>query len=421
MSCWFPRSHRSLVIDYRTRALWVLIFLVGAGTSARADEYYVQPRADVGVEVDSNRDMVSSGPKTTAEGYSAEAGATIGIATPVSDTTLRPQVNYYDYPILSENVLDSRLDFASSFDLPRTHFGIYGVFDHQALFGSELASATFNLVNPNLPTTPETGRISVSGTRTLLTVNPKYEFEWTERLGLQISGVYQDLGYSGASSAGYISYVYYDVTADLDWKLSPRSDISLGLDGSKESAKDIESVSDGHGITLTFNHQWSTIFSGSLSLVAEQYDIYGVTPAGAVIPISSRVNSSGVGAQYTSTWTGQISQFQVTVGRTFTPNGAGGTFASDQFQVEYKRNLSPRTYLDVAAHYIQNVAISSLYDEGNYNYVIAAADLKWMLTRTWYVAGGLQYVELKFPVPGTAANNSMAHVRFGYEGLGRQY
>jgi len=415
------RSSNARITEFWCSALGALIFLVGSGGPAAADEYfYVQPRAFVSTEVDSNRDMVTSGPTTTSEGYGAQAGATIGIATPESDTTIRPQLDYYDFPNLSETALEGRADFASSLNAQRNQLGISGEYDHRELFGSELASATFNSVNPYLPTTPETGRISVSGARSLLTVVPKYEYDLTQRLDLDVSGIYQNLNYSGAS-ANYISYDYYDVSAGADWKLSPRSDLSLAVDGSSESAKDIDSVTHGHGITLTYNYQWSKVFTGSLSLVGEQYDIRIAPSNGAVIPAPSKTTSSGVGVQYTTTWIGEISQLQLIIGRTFTPSGAGGTFASDQFQAEYKRNFTPRMSLDVAAHYIQDVALSDLYDAGNYDYLIATADLKWMLTRTWFVAGGVQYVKERYPESATSAASSMAHVLFGYEGLGRQY
>jgi hypothetical protein len=419
MSFWSRRSDAIIERDHRVAAIGA--FMIIAGGAAVAADVYVQPRADIGVEVDTNRDMVSSGPTTTAEGTDVEAGATVGIATPESDTTLRPQVRYYDYPELDETSLEGRMDFASTYNSQRNQFGIYGEFDRRDLYGSELASATFNPVNPNLPTTPETGRISEHGARTLFTVVPRYSYNLTERLSFQASGIYQNIGYSGANSADYIPYDYYDIAAGLDWKLSPRSDISLGIDGSKDSAKDTYSVTDGHGVTLTYNYQWSKVFTSSFALVGEQYDVYGAPSTVSSTPITSKVAASGIGATYQTTWQGQVSQIQATVGRTFTPSGAGGSYTSDQLQIEYKRQLKARLLFDGAAHYIRNVALSSQYEDGNYDYLVVTADLRWMLTRTWYVAGGLQYLEEKSPVAGTSANNSMAHVSFGYEGLNRQY
>jgi hypothetical protein len=415
MSSWFRNCRATTLAGLEIRTLGVLIALAVSGVPAVADEYYMQPRADVGVDVDTNRSLVTSGPKPTSVGYDGEVGATVGIATPVSDTTLRPQISYYDYPSLSQSDLEERLDFASAYNSQRAHLGIYGEFDHRDLYGSELASAAFNPLNPNLPTTPETGRISDNGTRTLLTVVPHYEYNLTQRLAFEVSGVYQYIGYAGDDSSDYISYGYYDALARIDWSLTPRSDVSLGVDESRESAKNVYSVTDGRGVDLAYNYQWSKVFSGSLALVVDQFDIYGAPPS------PSKVTSSGVGATYTTTWKGQISQLQLTLGRTFTPSGSGGSYTSDQLQIEYKRQFSARVSFDTAGHYIRNVALSSQYESGNYDYLTLTADLRWMLAPTWYLAGGLEYLEDRSPVAGTSASNAMAHVAFGYEGLGRQY
>jgi hypothetical protein len=414
MSFWSHRTHVIPEAQHRIRVFGALIVVSGAGGSAVAQEVYVQPLADVSVEADSNRDMVTTGPKESSAGYSAMAGAMVGIATPESNTTLRPLVTYYDYPQLSESAVRGTLDFASAYTGQRTQFGLYGKFDYSDLFASELPTAAFNPVNPNLPTTPETARISVNGTRTLLTVVPNYDYSLTQRLDLQVSGLYQNVSYGGNNSSDYVSYDYYSATGALDWKLTPRADLSLGVSGSRESSKDVYSVTDGRGITLTYNYNWSKVFTSSFALVGEQDYIYGMPPA--VV----KDTSNGVGATYVTSWKGQISQVQLTLGRTFTPNGAGGKFSSDAIQVEYKRQITPRTLFDTAVHYIQNVALSNRYADGNYDYLVVSADLRWMITPTWYVAGGLQYLEEKSPEQGLSANNSMAQVSFGYRGLDRQ-
>jgi hypothetical protein len=419
MSFWFLRGFHINVLRRRfCTVAAACIALAGASGPAAAQYYYFQPRATVGVEVDSNRDLVTSGPTTAAVGGAVEGGATMGLATPLSDTTIRPDVTYSDYPKLSERSVKSGLDFLSLYHTQRAKFSISGNISYANLYSSELASAAFNVLNPNLPTTPETGRVSLSGTRTLATVVPKFQFELTPRLAIFASGTYQDAQYSGVLSDQFISYDYYSGTVGLDWNINLRSDISVGADASRQSARDIFSVTDGRGANITYSYMWSPTFTGKLSIV-EESDNIGSGAASGPDRISSSTN--GVGAQYQTIWTGQISSIQLTVGRTFTPNGSGGAYSSDALQAEYKRQFTPRLSIDTAIHYIKNVALSSVYSYGNYNYLIASADLRWNLTRTWFVAGGVQYLNEKFPLSDTSATNAMAHVAFGYEGLGRQY
>jgi hypothetical protein len=425
MSFWFPRGFH---INFLRRRFCTVgaacIALAGASGPAAAQYYYFQPRATVGVEVDSNRDLVTSGPTEAAVGGAVEGGATMGLATPLSDTTLRPDVTYTDYPKLDEKSVKSVLDFLSNYHTERAKFSIYGEISYSDLYSSELASAAFNVLNPNLPTTPETGRISLAGTRGLATVVPKFQYELTPRLGIFATGTYQDVSYGGVLTDEFVSYQYYTGTVGLDWNINLRSDISVGFDASRQSARNVYSVTDGKGADITYTYAWSQTFTGKLSLVEERDNISSEPQGGVVNPATSpHIDSTanGVGAQYATIWTGQISQIQVTIGRTFTPNGSGSTYRSDALQAEYKRQFSPRLSLDTAVHYIRNVALSGIYAGGDYNYLIASADLRWNLTRTWFVAGGVQYLDESFPQSDTAAKNAMAHVAFGYEGLGRQY
>jgi hypothetical protein len=402
------------LIRRRLATAGALLALGLAAVPAGAQEYYFQPRADIGVEYDTDRDLVTSGPKQSSEGYLAGGGATLGIATPTTDTTLRPQLNYSDYPVLSESALQELLDFNSVYSGQRSQAGIYGRFDHSDLFASELASATFNPLNPNLPTTPETGRISATGTRTLLTIVPSYQYALTPRLGVGVTGTYQDSNYGGSGSQYYISYQYYSGTAGLDWKLNNRSSISFGVIGSRETANNGSSSTDGHGVQASYDYAWSKTFTSTLTVVGQQDDIHNV------VPVKFDTTSSGFGATYELSWKGQISQVLLSAGRTFTPNGAGGTFNCDQFQIEYHRDLTQRMTLVVAAHYIQNIAQSTVYAGSDYDYVTSTVDLKWQLTRTWYIRGGLEYLDENFSGPHTSTDNLTATISFGYEGLGKR-
>jgi hypothetical protein len=427
MSFWFRNRPLRPAPDPSWTALGALAVL--AGGAAEAAETYIQPQAYVATEVDSNRDLLPSGPYSSAEGYGAMAGATVGIATPDSDTTIKPVLTYFDFPQLHESDIRSITDFNASYNGQRVQAGISGRFDYSDLFDSELPAAAFNTVNPNLPTTPETARISLNGTRTLVTAVPTFSYGLTQRLDAQVTGIYQDVSYGGVGSQQYIDYQYFSGSAGLDWKLTPRSDIGLLGDVSHQSSKDVFSVTDGHGATLTYNYQWSKVFTGSLQLVGEQDNIHNATVFGAKTASNITTSTTGFGAQYQTTWKGQISEVQVTLGRTFTPNGSGGKYKSDAFQGEYKRSLTQRLTLDTAVHYIRNISLSNLFTDGNYDYLIATADIKYMLARTWYVGGGLQYIYTSSPIIGAAAGtptsiaakDAMAHISFGYLGLGRQY
>jgi hypothetical protein len=205
----------------------------------------------------------------------------------------------------------------------------------------------------------------------------------------------------------------------LKWNLTPRSDVVVGVQGSRTAEKDRKGSTDGRGLTLSYDYQWTQLWTASVSLVGEHDDINAVPPGAPASTNPTKQTANGFGATFDMAYKGQLNQLQLTVGQTFTPSGAGGTYRSDQFQAEFKRTLTPRTSFVGAARYIHNVAVSSIYASGNYDYVIGTADLKWMASPTLYFAGGFQYLETRSF--GTTPNNKMLHVLFGYEALGRRY
>ena len=91
-----------------------LLIAAAAGSAAPviAAEVYIQPIATLTAE---NRFQSGSGARAEpveVQGYLASAATLIGIATPNSDTTIRPRIDYRDYPKDSaDNRLEEYLDF----------------------------------------------------------------------------------------------------------------------------------------------------------------------------------------------------------------------------------------------------------------------------------------------------------------------
>jgi roadblock/LC7 domain-containing protein len=398
--------------------LAALLFLALAGP-AQAAQVYSQLQADVGVEVDSNRNMVASGESTdikaTSEGNTVDVSDTLGIATPRSDTTIRPEIRYAEYPTLDTDDLRTILDVNSQFRSQRDQASFEGRYDRESTYGSELASAEFNPVNPYLPTTPETGRINVSTIRTLATAVPSYTLDLTQRLNWGVNAIAQSVDYSGTSAQFYVPYEYVLGGTSLGWAVTPLLSATVGVFTSRELAKNDSASVDANGVSLGFGYKWSPQFTMRLELTGERDDSVVVTPA------PSKFISTGTGATYTTEWQGQLSKLQLSAGRTFTPSGAGGTFRDDQLQLQYSRDLTQRLAFTAAGHFISAVSVAGIYSNQNYNYVNATAELKWMITRTWHVGGGLEYIRDHFVPPVGSAANGVIYAFVGYQGLGRPY
>jgi hypothetical protein len=397
------------------RGCFLAMSLLVVGGSAEAAQVYYQPKAEVATEVDTNRNLVSDGSKQTSEGYAAEVGGLFGIGTPTSDTTIRPDVRFTDYAKAKEHELHGLLDFSSQYRAQRWGGNLSGRFDRDATYGSELPNAQFNPVNPNLPTTPETGRISTDTTRTVTTLVPAYGYDLTPRLRWDLTGTFQRVDYSGTSASNYIPYSYYLAGTGATWAYNPRMDVSVSVFGSHESAKDDSGTVKARGGRLGLNFKWSKQFSGHLELTVERDD------SKLIKPVVVDKSSTGVGLTFVTSWKGEVSKFQLSTGRTYTPSGAGGTFRADQLQAEYHRDLTQRLALSAGGRFVRYQSESGTDRGNNYDYVNAFAGLKWAATRTWYVSGGIEYLRRKIVPPIGTANNGMVYVAFGYQGLGRPH
>jgi hypothetical protein len=412
------------------RVVSITLALLASARAAAGAEVYLQPQADALVEVDTNRNLAtSSAERFTSEGFGAQAGATLGIVTPTSDSTIRGRLGYLDYPKDSDHELQGTLDLANTFTWERSEFSLLGQFDHMNTFSSELASATFNPIVPISPTTPETARLSVDTNRTMASLEPKYDYRLTQRLKVGVSAILQTTEYSGTFASDYTSFNYGQASAFVGYSLTPRLDLSVGPYISRDTPKGGSSnangtATDGTGATVSLDYRISKTFNGRI-------DVTGEGDSSQLPGVTGKVHTHAFGASYTSIWNGQISSVQASVGRTLTPSGSGGEYYADQIQVEYDRKLSQRLSLVSAARFIRYTAsISEQGTDAPYKYIDATVALKWLVTRTWYVNGGVEFVRVDYGnvagvdiqglVVNGAANNGRLYVGFGYEGLGKR-
>src|SRR5450755_2935554 len=116
MSWSFPKGLQ--VMHRRQRAVATSLCVAMAAAPVYAAQVYVQPMATISAETDSNLDLVpaSQGGANSVEGNIADASALIGIATPDSETTIIPRIDYRDYPSASyDNRLEGYLDLISAY------------------------------------------------------------------------------------------------------------------------------------------------------------------------------------------------------------------------------------------------------------------------------------------------------------------
>jgi hypothetical protein len=392
------------------RALHIAPVLLLAATRLPAADVQTAWIADASTEWNTNR-ALEVGPTDSSMGYALEAGALFKIATPLSVTTLRPLLGYVTYPDQDENSATAKVDLASVFTGERSQFAVYGRFDFRDTLSSELAAPGFDDINPDLPTTPETGRLGNNGTRTLVTAVPNYQFAITQRADFRVSGTLQMADYDGSTSNLYVPYTYYSVETGFGWKPSPVSRLAVSAFAGRSENQNDDGTAESLGAALEYSRDITGKFTRKLRLTVEQDDVR------VVVPTATRDKSTNLGADFTLSWRGEISQVDFNIGRTFTPGGSGGFSQAAQLQLDFRRRLSPLTELNWVARFIRYEALIEV-PGSDYDYLNTGLSLRRQLARTWYIEGGAQYWREKFQ-SGANPDNVQVNLSFGYRGLQR--
>jgi hypothetical protein len=384
-------------------------------TPAFSADIFVQPSGYIGAESNSNLDLTPGGqPEVT--GYLANVASLIGIATPDSSTTIRPRLDYRNYPTdAGDNRLEEFLDFNSYYKAQRSTASISGTLDHRDELNAELTQAVYDTINPTQPTAPQTGRIVNGATRDSAYVVPSYTYSWAPRLSTGVSGLYQKVNYSPNDDARYVDFDYYLGKAYLVWTVSQRSDLTFGGYGAKYNATRFDSKATAEGASTELNTSWSPLLTTRASLTLQRSDIESAIP-----PVfNGTVNTWG--GSLSGNYKTETQQFRLDLSRLITPSGGGSVYINNQLQFEYDRNLTQRLSLTTAALLLRNRALTAAVSGNGRDYLRSVVEMKWMMTRTWFILGGYQYTWQKYQESPDGAANNRLYLRFGYQGLPRQW
>jgi hypothetical protein len=397
---------------FRRTSLSMAVFAaLATPPAARAADVYIQPAGSLTVEGDTNLDL-DPGQKTRTEGNLVSASSIIGVATPDSDSFIRPRVEYRNYPEDSgDNRVEGYLDFNSTFRSQRSSTAVYGSLEHLDELNAELPSALYDNLNPVSPTSPETGKAVIGATRDSALVVPTYNFHYSPLLGFGFSGLYQRIDYSPNDAVAHVDFAYYFGKASATYTLSPRSELSIGAFDAKYEATRYFSDARGAGGTLDLDTDWTPLFSTTASVVYEHVEV------DTAIPTPFRGSKNAFGATVSAAYKTLVSQYRVNAGQLVTPSGGGSLFLTDQIKAEYDRDINYRWSVTGAILALHNRGITSNLDVDNRTYVQTLAEVSYNLSPTWYLQGGARYMWEKYQINTSGAADTRVYFRIGYKGL----
>jgi len=399
-----------------SRALRIAAGLIFGATLARAPasaaEFYVQPVASVQAENDSNLDLQPGGGTEEVQGYLVDAAALVTIASLNSNTTLRPRIIYGDYPKDSgDDHLEGYLDINSVYRTQLSVATLTGSIEHEDLFNAEITPAFYDEINPQQPPPADTGRTIDGATRNSVVLYPKYVYSFTPIIGAGVSGQFQAVRYSPTEVNSFANFNYYQGQAFVRWSYTQLSDLSVGAFSSHYNATRFTSNATGSGATVESETHWTQLFTTDVSISGQHTSIVDALPT----PLNTNVNTWG--ASVSGLYKLQTSEFRLDAGRQVSPWGGGSLYVLDRVQFQYSRTFNARLTLTGAAIGLKSDGLTANIAGDNRKYAQAAVDIKWMMTRTFFVQGGYQYAFQKYQYYPDSADNNRVYIRFGYQGL----
>jgi hypothetical protein len=262
-------ANRKLMIGLGLTSLPLL------SSAAWGAEWLIEPQFEAGVQSNSNIALSpdASG-ESSVESYSGDVGLLAEVATPRSNTLIKPSLRYESFLDRSDlNRLEGFLEFNSAVRGLRNNFDIAGDFSRRNQLTAELADAEFNQINPDLPSTPGNGDVRAGETRDLYTLRPEYSYRLTERVKLGASALYQITNYSGDDNSGSVDYDYSMGTLFSTVGVGPRTDLTAGAFVGRYEATSIDSESNSVGATLKLAQRWSDRLQFGISASYQEIDI----------------------------------------------------------------------------------------------------------------------------------------------------
>lgn len=386
-------------------------------SGAAAAEYSVQPIVSLEATTNTNVDLTPvPSERQSTQGYYADAATVIGIATPDSQTTVKPRIVYDYYPSIPElDRIEGYLDISSALTLPRDQLAFAGRYERLNDLHAEAPGPDYNPVTPGLPTTPTSGSIAYGSVVDLAILAPAYTHNITPTSSFGLSGTYERMTFSPDDDVAHVDFNYGMGKIQYTWSGTPRGSISVGGFGSTYQALNIDARSTTGGGEIDFRYNWTPLWRSSLTLLDQQMRVDDRTP----LAYRSSANAWGLGFQ--TTYDGRLDQLRMSLSRTLAPSSAGGLYNTDEAQLQYDHDVGERLETGGAVRYLSTRNLGSTLLDFTRDYATAQGYVEWMLTPLLYLEGSYTIAWQKYQiVPGNAIDHIFS-IEIGYRGLPRQH
>jgi len=387
------------------------VALLLAASSASAQAWIYDPRIEVqGIYNDNNRLSPDKAQEIEAKGAAIDALVAFRKESEINTFEATPHIRSSWFPDAeSEESTDKYFDLKGSHKGQRSFASIYAGFADESVITSDLLVADFPGINLGQTVSGDSGRVSVRNRRQQYSVQPHFEFDWTERRHLTFDAHYVDTSYEDQLFE-QIGYKDYGARAGIKWNTSQRATFEIDVLGAQFSPENDSPDTTTYGLIAEWRMAPSQILSYYFRVGgsrAEQ-DI-----AGSASTRSTSSFNGGAGVA----WQFQVTRLLIDALRSTSPSSQGAIVNRDELRFSLQRDFSPRVTGILGLRGIRTNGLdgagTTQVDERKY--YTGRAGFEWHVTRAYSIEGAYEYRWQKYQGDPTSASSNGVTVSVVYQ------
>jgi hypothetical protein len=373
-------------------------------TTAAADDWQFNPRAEVGAEANDNYHL-TAGDKVDAAGPFVDAALEIKWLDPQTTLSVTPEVHETYLP--DDHADDSTAIFTGlNFDHKGQTYeaALTGNFTRELVVQSDQLTTAIGTGGLGNPTGGEaSGYVSYRNTMELTQLTPTFTYDFTPRRRLVLTGSYMNVDYSSTIAGAYVPFVDSGGSVGVAQDFTPRDTGTLTGTFANFDPHGESNTSDTYGLNGEWDHHVSAVQLAYIRVGAARTS-YDSSPATPTTPGSTTTWTAGAG----TSWAFQVTQVFLDLTRTIDPNATGYTVRRDQVRLLVTRNFTQKLVGSTGVRYYEDNPTNNTPLFSERKYVVGTVGLKWNWARAWTLSGEYDYTWQKFAdQPDSAGSNSV--------------
>lgn len=235
-----------------------------------------------------------------------------------------------------------------------------------------------------------TGAVQGNSHQRQSTFGGQWSFQESDIAQLNVAAGYADVRYEGQVVAGLSNYTYPTYSLGEQFKLAPRTSLSITASGSELSSPAGGGTSRETQLELSAEHTFSERLSGSIAAGVSNLN-YGTG------------SNHGAVGEAALTRTGEVSRWKIDYQRSVSPNGYGELVVRDQGSITATRDFTARLSANASVFATRDREVYFFVFQLSRSYETAEVDLNWKSGETSTIglrlADDRAHVQTFIPIP----------------------